>query len=209
MKIVIAEDHAMFREVLRKVCVEECHDPAVGEAGGAAMAITLVQKHRPDALLLDIGLPDKDGFAVAEAALQVVPSIRILIVSSHLNEYLVSRCEQLRIHGYVGKTCSVETLREAVRSLAYTKGYVSPEFLAARRAWRADPQCIEKRLSDREQEVFSLTALGLNDEEIGLRLNISKHTAQHHRTNIIQNLGLPGTPKLMALAIKKGWGRLR
>ena len=131
------------------------------------------------------------------------------MISGHINAYVFFQCERFKVHGFVGKTCSLETVRTAVSSLGTARGYFSPEFLAARSAWRADPRSLTKRLSDTEQTVTSLIALGLSDEEIGLRLAISRHTAQHHRTNILRKLEQPGTPKLMALAAASGFGPLR
>ncbi|MGH7959909.1 MAG: response regulator transcription factor, partial [Opitutaceae bacterium] len=101
-----------------------------------------------------------------------------------------------------------QALKDAISALRDGKNYYSPEFLAAKAAWRNDPNSITKRLSDSEQRVLPLIARGFNDEEIGRELGISRKTAETHRSSILRRLRIAGTPKLIAFAIEKGFGVL-
>jgi DNA-binding NarL/FixJ family response regulator len=206
MRVAIVEDHAMFREVLYKICVEEFQCEVAFALGTVASAVQLLDPHRPHALLLDLGLPDGDGFIVAEAALRIVVGVRIYLLTSHINEYVIQRSQQLKVHGFIHKASSLQGLKDAIRALRDGKSYYSPEFLAAKAAWRHDPNATTKRLSDSEQRVLPLIARSFNDEEIGRELGISTKTAETHRSSILRRLKIPGTPKLIAFAIEKGFG---
>src|SRR5579871_3496694 len=98
MKIVIVEDHVMFREVLRKVCEHDLHHQVVGEAADGRSAVELVVQTKPDLLLLDLHLPKLDGFGVVEALRLAAPSLRILVLSSHCENYTVFRAEKARVN---------------------------------------------------------------------------------------------------------------
>jgi DNA-binding NarL/FixJ family response regulator len=210
MNILIVEDALFVRDVLRKVCIEECHCVVTDEAGSVATALDLLQQRRPDVILLDIGLPDADGFTVAEVAARMMPSPRVLVISAHIDEYTLSRCEKLHVHGFIDKdTETVATLKCALTAVAQSRTYFSARFETARRRLRADPRTIEKRLSDTQQQVLSLIARGLSDQEIADCRGIATKTAEHHRTNILRRLGIPGTPKLIVSAIARGFGELR
>lgn len=208
MNILIVEDMLFMRDILRKVCTKECHCAVTGEADSVATALDCLHQHRPDVILLDLGLPDADGFLIAEAATQLKTPPRLLIISAHINEYTLSRCEKLRVDGFIDKdTETVAGVKNALAALAKSKTYFSARFESARRVLRADPHAIEKRLSDTQQEVLSLIARGLSDEEIAIERGIATKTAEHHRTNILRRLGVPGTPKLIVSAIARGFGK--
>ena len=195
--------------VLRKVCTGEYHGAVIDEAGSVATALELIRQRRPDVILLDIGLPDADGFEVVEAASRIVPPPRVLVISAYINEYILSRCEKLRVHGFVDKdTGTVAALKGALAAVAQARTYFSPKFAADRRNWRADPCAYEKRLSDTQQQVLSLIARGLSDEEIAIQRGIATKTAEHHRTDILRRLGIHGTPKLIVSAIARGFGKI-
>jgi DNA-binding NarL/FixJ family response regulator len=93
VRIVIVEDHQMFREVLRKVCTQELRHKVVGEAKDGLSAVALIQETAPDLVLLDLHLPGLDGFGVVAALRQARPDIRILVLSSHCDDYTVYRAE--------------------------------------------------------------------------------------------------------------------
>ena len=118
VRIVIVEDHAMFREVLRKVCARDLRHEVVGEASDGQGAVQLVRDSAPDMVLLDLHLPKLDGFGVAEAIRQASPNIKILILSSHCDDYTVFRAEKTRVNGFVDKnTNTVAILKEAITAV--------------------------------------------------------------------------------------------
>ncbi len=209
MRIVVVEDQAMLCEALRRVCVLGCGYDVVGMAGTGAEAIALIEEFRPDLVVLDIGLPDMDGFAVAEFVRETVPSARILVLTGHLDEWTVFRAEKLRVHGFLDKTSNTTALFcEALAALAAGRTFYSPSYLSARLARSANTASFEKVLSDAEQIVLALVGEGLSDEEIGGRLGIAPTTAQTHRSKILQKLHIKGSAKLVAYAIINGFTRI-
>jgi len=101
VKIVIVEDHLMIRDVIRKVCSSEFGYTVVGETDSGVQAVDLILKHRPDAVILDLSLPDMDGFNVADRVLKVMPHLRILMLSSHCDDYTLFRVEKSGVHGFI------------------------------------------------------------------------------------------------------------
>src|SRR5262245_24427768 len=157
VRIAIVEDHLMFREVLRKVCTVELKHTVVGEAADGPSAVELVKTERPDLVLLDLHLPGLDGFGVAEAIRQISPAIRILVLSSHCDEYTVYRAEQAHVQGFVDKnTNSVETLKKAITEVAQGRVSFSVAFTRAKTTRHRDPQSFDKILTLRERSVLSL-----------------------------------------------------
>lgn len=206
MRIAIIEDHLIFRDVLSRACASEFGHQVVAESDSGSAALELVTRLRPDVLLLDLRLRDLDGFIVAERAMHVLPALRVLVISSYINEFTVYQLDRIGVHGFVDKNTSVlDVIRHALRAIEIGKVYFSPSFLAARKAYRANPRSFAKVLSPTEQEVLMLIGHGLDDEEIGERMRIAPRTAQTHRSNILLKLRIKGTPKLISFAIEHGF----
>lgn len=210
VKIVIVEDHLMIRDVVRKVCSSEFGYTVVGETDSGVQAVEMILKHRPDAVVLDLSLPDMDGFNVADRVLKAIPSLRILMLSSHCDDYTLFRVEKSGVHGFIDKNSNtIEILRDALAAISAGRIYFSQAFQAARIARRSDPRSFIKVLSDWERAILSLIGQGLNDDEIGERLNLSPRTVQTHRSNILRKLDLKGTPKLIAFAVENGFTQVQ
>lgn len=208
-RVVIAEATQMFREVLGKLCAAELGCDLAGEAGDGLAAVRLVAEQKPDILLLDLGLPLLDGFAVAEAVRRVSPVTRIVAVTSFRGGYTLYRIERQRFDGYVDTgTSSLNALREAFAALVRGQRYYSPTFLAARASRIRDPRAFDKVLSDREVEVLQWIGRSLDDHEIGRRMGIRPRTVETFRGRILKKLGVRGTPKLIRLAIEMGFSEV-
>ncbi len=209
MKLLIVEDQAMFREAIRKVCERELKHEVVGECGTGAEAIALIPKLRPDVVLLDLSLTDLDGLAVLDRVRRDGYFPRVLILSSHCDDYTLFRVERAQVSGFVDKNANTTAvLGEALRMVGGGKCYYSDVFQAVRESRQQNPRAFTKVLSEWEQEILSLIGLGLTDEEISARLGRSWRTVQTHRSNIMRKLKLPGTPKLMRFAIEHGFTAL-
>ena len=206
MRIVIVEDHLMFREVLRKVCVAELDHEVVGEAADGARAVEVVAQTAPDLVLLDLHLPSLDGFGVVEAIRKRFPNVRILVLSSHCDEYTVYRSERSRVQGFVDKnTNSVSLLKTAITAVAEGRVWFSEAFLREKAARHRDPRSFDKLLTERERAVLSLVGQPLTDAEIGEQLAISEETVEKHRFNILRKLGLQTTAELIRYARDHGF----
>jgi DNA-binding NarL/FixJ family response regulator len=206
VRIVIIEDHLMFREVLRKVCAVELKLQVVGEAADGPTAVEMVKKTRPDMVLLDLHLPGLDGFGVAEEIRRIAPQIRILILSSHCDEYAVYRAEQAHVQGFVDKNSnSVAALKDAISAVAQGRVSFSEAFTRAKTTRHRDPQSFDKILTVRERAVLSLIGEPLADNEIGQRLAIATETVEKHRFNLLRKLGLRTTIELVRYARDHGF----
>lgn len=206
MRIVIVEDHLMFREVLRKVCVQELGHQVVGEADDGERAVEIVARTKPDLLLLDLHLPSLDGFAVVEAVRERAPHVKILVLSSHCDEYTVFRSERAHVQGFVDKnTNSVAMLKSAIGAVAQGRVWFSDVFVKAKAARHRDPRSFDKLLTDRERAVLMLVGLPLSDAEIARELEISEETVEKHRFNILRKLELQTTTELVRYAREHGF----
>ncbi len=209
MRIVIAEDEQMFREVMRRVCVQEFGYQIVGEATDGDEAVRVVAATTPDVLLLDLDLPRLDGFAVASAVKRSSRFTLVIAVTSWRGSYTLYRIERGGFDGYVDKGgSSLTALRDALAAASMGQRYFSPAFVAAKEARLRDPNAFDKVLSDRELEVLPLIGIALSDEEIGARLGICSRTVETFRHRILKKLGVRGTPKLMRFATEMGFTQL-
>lgn len=196
----------MFRDVVRKVCTSDLHHTVVGEASDGMMAVEIVTRTFPDLVLLDVHLPNLDGFGVVDAIRQAVPLIKILVLSSHCDDYTVFRAERAHVQGFVDKnTNSVETVKAAIRAISQGKTYFSETFVRVKAARLKNPQSFDKLLTDRERIILSMIGEPLNDAEIAERLKISIETAEKHRFNILKKLGLTTTAELGRYAREHGF----
>jgi DNA-binding NarL/FixJ family response regulator len=196
----------MFREVLRKVCVDELRHEVVGEAEDGERAVEVVARTSPDLVLLDLHLPSLDGFGVVEGIRKKAPLVKILILSSHCDEYTVFRAEKVRVQGFVDKnTNSVATLKSAITAVADGKAWYSEAFLRAKAARHRDPRSFDKLLTERERSVLALVGQPLTDAEISAQLAISEETVEKHRFNILHKLDLESTTELVRYAREHGF----
>jgi DNA-binding NarL/FixJ family response regulator len=206
VRVVIAEDEQMFRQVLCKICTTEFGCEIVGEAGDGPTALRLVAETQPDLLLLDLNLPQLDGFCVAREAKRVSSSTRVVAVTASHGSYTLFRVERGGFDGYVDKgSNSLTALREAFAACAVGRRYFSPTFLSEKASRLRDPKAFDKVLSDREREVLSWIGLSLDNHEISRKLGIRPRTVETFRCRILRKLGLRGTPKLIRFAIERGF----
>lgn len=209
MRIVVVEDQCMFREVMRKGIAALNHR-VVAEAASAADGLALVAEHRPDVLLLDLSLPELDGYAVIARVRRLHPGTRIVVMSSYLNDYAVLNLDRDQIDGFIDKgTDHLSALKTALAHVAAGRKYFSPAYEALRRKRLNDSNWFAKVLSRTELKILSLAGAGRSNAEIAAELGISVRTAQTHRTNIFHKLSIHGTPKLMAFAQARGFNSTR
>lgn len=209
MKVLIVEDHPLIRACVCRDCRAIPGCSVVGECASAAAAVALLEAQRPDLLVLDIGLPDDDGFTVAAAARALHPSPAILVLTSHLNEFALAQCERHRVQGFLAKAHSTEVeIGTALRALQAGRTYFGAAYLAARRDWKADPRAITKLLSDHEVRILALIARGLDDREIAEKVRAKPATVRTHRDRIRHKLGVHTTPQLMDFAVRRGFGAI-
>lgn len=196
----------MFREVLRKVCTRDLRHNVVGEAADGHSAVEMATKTNPDLVLLDLHLPNLDGFGVVDALQLAAPKVRILVLSSHCDDYTVFRVERAHVQGFVDKnTNTVTILKAAIAAVGQGKTYFSDTFLRIKAARHDNPQSFDKLLTDRERAVLALIGEPQSDREIAARLGISAETVEKHRFNLLGKLGLQSTTELARYARAHGF----
>jgi DNA-binding NarL/FixJ family response regulator len=206
VRIVIVEDHLMFREVLRKVCGEELGHEVAAEAADGRQAVEVVAASRPELVLLDLHLPGLGGFEVVEEIRKSLPRLRVLVLSSHCDEYTVFEAERVRVNGFVDKnTNTVATLKQAIEAVAAGRVWFSETFLRVKAARHRDPRSFDKLLTDRERSVLTLLGEPLADHEVAQQLGIAPETVEKHRFNILRKLDLATTTELVRYAREHGF----
>jgi two-component system response regulator NreC len=206
VRVVIVDDHAVVRSGLRMVLDAADDIEPVGEAGTAGEAVFEVRAHKPDIVLLDVGLPDRSGIEAAPDLLKEAPEARVLILSMEDDPSYVRQAFAAGASGYVLKEAADAELVTALRAVAAGERYVHPA-LGARMATadaEAAAQAAADPLSDREREVLRLLALGHTNQEIASMLFISVRTAETHRAHIMRKLRLNTRAELVRFALAQG-----
>jgi two-component system response regulator NreC len=206
VRVVIVDDHAVVRSGLRMLLDAADDIEPVGEAGTAGEAVFEVRAHKPDIVLLDVGLPDRSGIEAAPDLLKEAPEARVLILSMEDDPSYVRQAFAAGASGYVLKEAADAELVTALRAVAAGERYVHPA-LGARMATadaEAAAQAAADPLSDREREVLRLLALGHTNQEIASMLFISVRTAETHRAHIMRKLRLNTRAELVRFALAQG-----
>jgi two-component system, NarL family, response regulator NreC len=206
VRVLIVDDHAVFRAGLRMLINVEADMEAVGEAGNARDAVFQARSLKPDVILMDVVMPDQSGLEVVPTLLHERPETKVLVLSMQDDPQYVRQAFANGASGYILKEAADTEVVTAIREVAAGNSYVHPtvgarliaaETAEARRA-EEDP------LSDREREVLRLLALGHTNQEISAQLFISVRTAETHRAHIMQKLRLTSRAELVRYAIEQG-----
>jgi two-component system response regulator NreC len=206
IRVILVDDHAILRAGLRRVLEAEEDIEVVAEAESAERAVFETISAKPDVAVLDVVMPGKSGIDVTPQLLELVPELKILVLSMQDDPRYVRAAFEAGASGYVLKEAADTEVVGAVRAVAAGERYVHPtlgaRLVAAeveeRKRAEADP------LSDREREVLRLLALGHTNQEIAKMLYISVRTAETHRAHIMQKLGLSGRSELVRHALEHG-----
>ena len=191
MKIAIVEDERLFRDVLHKACAADLGHEVVGEAGTGREALLVVPSAHPDLLVLDIHLPDMDGFEVLRSVRRKRALLKTLVISSFFDDYLLCRIERADVQGFIDKsTNTVSELSLAIAAIERGSTYFPMPFMEACRAHSRNPVAFDKVLTDREQTILSLVGEPLSDAKIAAQLQVSPEPVEKHRFNIMRKLGL-------------------
>jgi DNA-binding NarL/FixJ family response regulator len=204
MKVVIVEDQQLICDLLRKTCTDLGHK-VLAAVATASEAVSAITNNSPDAVILDLILPDLDGFAVVEAIRERRIAARILVCSVRCDTHSIRRIEQLGLDGYIDKSRSmISDLGLALAALSSGQRFFSASFREESLRIRRDPEAFEKLLTNRQQRVLALIGELLTDAEIALRLGVSRYTAEKHRFRIMRKVGIRRKEDLIRYAWKTG-----
>ena len=207
--VIIAEDLQIVREGLLALLEAEDDIKVIGEAQDGIDAIALVEKLKPDVLLLDIGMPGLNGLDVTRQLARRVTETKIIILSSHGDEVMVRKGLQYGAAAYILKASSANELVRAIHEVQQGNRYLSAplvnraiEYYVTSDGERyQDPY---EQLTDREREIFQLVAEGNSSSEIANRLSISPRTVETHRTNLMRKLDMNSQSDIIRFAIRRG-----
>lgn len=205
IRILIADDHPLFREGVVHSLASESDLAIVGQAASGEQALRLARELLPDVVLLDIGMPGWDGLIAAEKIARACPATRIVMLTVAEDEDKLLAAFKAGARGYVLKGVSGHELASVVRAAAHGDVYVSPSLAAGilvtlTRGRPADPL---EELTERELEILKLVGQGLTNREIGERLHLAEKTIKHYITNILQKLQVRSRVEAALIAARR------
>lgn len=208
IRLMLVDDHKILRDALRAVLEHETDIVLVAETDDASDVIRLVQAHRPDIVVMDIGLPKVSGIEITRHLLQEFPGIKVLALSSFSERRIILEMLDAGASGYVVKSAGQDELLRAVRALSLGRTYLCPEVSAVvintMRGKKISDKPQGEQLGRREREVLKLLAEGCTSPEIASTLNIATSTVEVHRRNIMAKLDLHSVAELTKYAIRQG-----
>lgn len=211
LKLLIVDDHAIFREGLRALLDMEDDFTVIGEASSGKEALSMVADEPPDVILLDLHLPDGSGAEFCRHLLKVSPQSRVLILSAYDDDQEVSAALISGASGYVLKTVGGERLADNIRSVHGGEVLLAPTVAAkvVRQLSRLKEDTGRQEealevLTPREREVFFLASRGLKNAEIAEELYLSEKTIKTHLRNIYNKLNLASKAELRLFAVRMG-----
>ncbi|NJN67885.1 MAG: response regulator transcription factor [Chloroflexaceae bacterium] len=208
--IVLADDHQVVRLGMRTLLEAEEDFSVVGEASDGLEADRLVERLKPDILIVDLMMPGINGLEVTRHVGQRVPGTRIIILSMHATESYVLEALRHGASAYVLKESSANDIVHAVREVLAGRRYLSPPLseraieIYVRQASEETVLDPYEKLTNREREVLYLAAQGYYATEIAEQLSISPRTAEVHRSNLMRKLGLHSKTDLIRFALSRG-----
>ncbi|MBI4265635.1 MAG: response regulator transcription factor [Acidobacteria bacterium] len=210
LRILLADDHTLMRQGLRKIIEERPEWQVVAEVGEGREAVRQAEALKPDVVILDIGMPLLNGLEATRQIVRRLPDVGVLILSMHSNEAYVTQALQAGALGYLLKDSAGVDLIDAVEAVSLGKAFFSPAVAKlmlddyVRRL--ADKGIVDRfdSLSNREREVLQLVAEGRTNREIAELLSVSPTTVETHRSHILQKLDLHNTAELVLYAVRRG-----
>ena len=210
LRIVLADDHTLFRQGLRRVLEEQTGWHVVAEASDGAEAVRLSVEHEPHMVILDVAMPRLNGVEATRQLTRRLPGVRVLIVSMYSDDVYIMQALQAGAQGFVLKDSGDVDLVRAVGDLAAGKSHFSPSVskvvLNDYVRHLAERGVIDRfdALSEREREVFQLIAEGHSNKDIANLLHVSPGTVETHRARIMEKLDVHSAAEIVLYAVRKG-----
>ena len=204
IKIIIADDHPLFRRGL-KHALEETNDiQVIGESSNGEDLLSLIKDCIPEIILLDISMPGKSGLDLLKQLKSEHPKLPILILSVYPEEQYAVRFLKAGASGYLTKESAAEKLAEAIRKIVGGGKYASPEVIEKLAFdFSNSDKAPHETLSDREFQVFGMISIGKSLTEIGVELSLSVKTISTHRTRILEKMKMKKNAELIRYAITR------
>jgi DNA-binding NarL/FixJ family response regulator len=211
LRVLIVDDHALFRRGLQMVLEQEDDIDVVGEAADGAEAVEKAIELMPDVVLMDVRMPKRSGIEATEHIRDELPHAKILMLTISDEESDLYEAIKAGASGYLLKEISIEEVADAIRSVWAGQSRISPsmaskllsEFAAMSKRADERQQLPAPRLTEREMEVLKLVAQGLNNRDIAAQLFISENTVKNHIRNILEKLHLHSRMEAVVYAVRE------
>ena len=210
IRVLLAEDHTVVRQGLRKILESDTDIEISGEVGDGRSAVESAKRLRPNVIVIDIGLPGLNGIEATNQIMKATDGVSILILSMHSDDVYVRQALKAGAKGYLLKDSEDLDLIKAVKSLAGGGSYFSPSvskvlldgYLNDSGAGSGEDAL--SRLTGREREVLQLISEGKTNKEIARILSLSINTVESHRKHVMEKLDLHNTAEIVRFAVRKG-----
>ncbi len=204
IKVVIADDHPIFRRGLRQIIESDPGIIVVAESDDGEAALLALQEHAPQVAIIDVDMPNRDGFEVMQVVRTKRIPVAVIFLTMHKDERIFNKALDLGVSGYVLKDSAITEIVASVKAVAGGLNYVSPAMstsLLKRIARAAAPPPGVADLTPTERRVLKLIAEYKTSKDIATELFISTRTVEHHRANISTKLELKGSHALLKFAL--------
>ena len=209
IRVLLADDHNMFRQGLRALLEKEPGLSVVAEAEDGREALDLVTKMKPDVVVMDVGMPNLNGIEATRRVAETVPETNVLALSTHSDKRFVREMFSAGASGYLLKDSAFQELALAIRTVADDRTYLSPgvtgaviqDFVEHRKGGDAS---VFSLLTARQREVLQLTAEGKTTKDIAAQLQVSVKTIESHRQKIMAKLDVHSIAELTKYAVREG-----
>lgn len=220
IKVVLIDDHKLFREGVKRVLGFESSFEVVAEGDDGDVAIELVEQYKPDVVLMDINMPNMNGIEATRELLENYPELKVVILSIHDDENYVTHALKTGAQGYLLKEMDTESLMEAIKVVynggAYLHPKVTNNLVEEYRRLSIDSEESDETLiaepvkplhilTKRECEVLQLLTDGKSNRDIAQILTISEKTVKNHVSNILQKMNVNDRTNAVVTAIRNGW----
>ena len=204
-RILIADDHPIFRSGLRQVIEADATMTVIAEADDGASALRLIREHKPDIAVLDVNMPGVSGFDVVESIRKENLSSDVVLLTMHNEEAMFTKALSLGVRGYVLKDSATTDILNCLHAVRNGENYTSAEltkYLFKKASGQSTPVEGLESLTPTERRVLALIAEYLTSREIADKLGVSVRTIENHRNNICAKVGVHGSHALMKFALQ-------
>jgi len=210
IRVLLADDHEIVREGVKMILAKEPDFEMVGEAEDGQQALDLVERMKPNVVVMDISMPGMGGIEATQQVKERHPGVNVIALTMHEDESYVFKLLRAGASGYVLKRAAAQDLVQAVRAAAKGEAFLYPSVARKvvedylKRVETGEERERYDGLTEREKEILTHIAQGLSNQQIAQKLYISIKTVQTHRAHILEKLGLHDRTELVRYAIRKG-----
>ncbi len=211
IRVIIADDHEIFRKGLKLILSRLKYVNLVGEAENGKEVIEIIRKKNADIILMDIEMPEMNGIEATRRILEIRPQVKVVALTMFNDDKYIEDMLDAGAKGFLLKNITKQLLDRALRTIDEGNNYYSDElfgFFTKKVAGEKSQKDIELTLTKREKEILQLICEGLNNEEIASKLSISERTVIGHKSNLLAKTNCKSTPSLISYSIKNKIVRL-